>query len=187
MTIIATLSLSGRVFSLPEIDTVASGNAKIQYPDSKTLKIDAQNNTIINYKTFNINENESVIITLPSANSKILNKVLGGDLSKILGNLNCNGIFILINNKGIYVGPKANITAAGLVLSTRNMTNQDFLSGNYVFKKLSKDETDMLLLTEGTIKIKDGGFGVLIAGAVENKGTIVAPLGKVVLAGGDAP
>jgi len=45
---------------------------------------------------------------------------------------------------------------------------------------------DLLLLNEGDITIKEGGFGVLIAGAVENSGRIVVPAGKAVLAGGDA-
>ncbi|MBU0693507.1 MAG: hypothetical protein KKC11_02385, partial [Candidatus Omnitrophica bacterium] len=45
---------------------------------------------------------------------------------------------------------------------------------------------DMLLVNRGTIKVKDGGFGVLIAGGIENEGKIIANAGKVVLAGGDA-
>jgi len=42
-----------------------------------------------------------------------------------------------------------------------------------------------MILNEGDITISDGGFGVMIAGAIENKGTIMARIGKIALAGGD--
>ncbi|MGB2879301.1 MAG: GLUG motif-containing protein [Candidatus Omnitrophota bacterium] len=174
------------VHPLPEVDEVVSGEAEIKITDSQTMNIDAANHTIINYTSFNINENEKVYINLPSRDSDILNRVTGKTPSYILGDLYCNGVCILVNASGIYVGQNANIDAAGLVLSTRDITDSDFISGNYVFKKLSDEQLDMLLLNEGTIKIHDGGFGVLIAGAVENRGTIICPAGKIVLAGGDA-
>ncbi|MCH7590664.1 filamentous hemagglutinin N-terminal domain-containing protein [PVC group bacterium] len=170
----------------PEIDEISSGDANISYPDPSTLRIDAADNTIINYQTFNINEGESVLINLPTIDSRILNRVIGGQASQLLGNLEANGLFILINQAGIYVGPNASIDAQSLILSTRNISDQDFLDKNYLFQKLSDQEFDRLLLNEGRINIREGGFGVLIAGAVENRGVIVTRLGKIALAGGDA-
>ncbi|MGB3242850.1 MAG: filamentous hemagglutinin N-terminal domain-containing protein, partial [Candidatus Omnitrophota bacterium] len=188
ITLMIALVCTGAVsvYGLPEVKEVVSGDAEVQYVDSNTMQINATDNTIINYNSFNIQENETVLISLPSNNSQILNRVLGNSASQLNGDLNCNGVFILVNKSGIYVGPNANIDAASLVLSTRDITNSDFVDGNHLFKKLSKEEVDMLLLNEGTIKIQEGGFGVLIAGAVENKGKIIAPAGKIVLAGGDA-
>ena len=174
------------VYPLPEVDEVVSGAAEINISDPQTMNITATDNTIINYNSFNIGENERVFVTLPSSSSDILNRVVGGDASRLMGGLQCNGIFILVNPSGVYVGAAANIDVASLVLSTRDITNSDFLDGNYLFKKLSQEEVDMLLLNEGNIKIHDGGFGVLIAGAIENKGTIIAPAGKIALAAGDA-
>ena len=171
---------------LPEIDEISSGDANISYPDPSTLRIDAADNTIINYQSFNINEGESVLINLPTIDSRILNRVIGGQASQLLGNLEANGLFILINQAGIYVGPNASIDAQSLILSTRNISDQDFLDKNYLFQKLSDQEFDRLLLNEGRINIREGGFGVLIAGAVENRGVIVTRLGKIALAGGDA-
>ncbi len=42
------------------------------------------------------------------------------------------------------------------------------------------------MLNEGKINIREGGFGVLIGGAIDNEGEIVASLGKVALVSGDA-
>ncbi|MFC1632511.1 filamentous hemagglutinin N-terminal domain-containing protein, partial [Candidatus Omnitrophota bacterium] len=176
----------GSLYSLPVPDKVVEGQAEFNYPDASTLSINASDKAIISYSSFNIAGNESVIINLPSVNSEILNRALGGSYSQLLGDLSCNGTFILINTSGIYAGPAANINAASLVLSTRDISNQDFLNGNYLFKKLSEDELDTLLLNEGNINVRDGGFVALIAGAIENRGSIVARMGTIALAGGDA-
>ncbi|MFC1548504.1 DUF2341 domain-containing protein [Candidatus Omnitrophota bacterium] len=173
------------LFALPKVEEVVNGEVDVQVVDN-TMHINASNNTIINYQSFNIQENETVIVSLPSTDSQILNRVLGNSRSDIMGNLSCNGMFILINNSGVYVGPNANIDVQNLILSTRDMTDTDFLTGKYNFKKLTDAELDTLLMNAGTINIREGGFGVLIAGAIENRGKIIAPAGKIVLAAGDA-
>lgn len=173
-------------FCLPEIEKIDNGSANINYPNERTMEITAIDKTIINYSSFNINNNESVLINLPSNSSSILNRVTGGSRSEILGKLQSNGIVILVNEAGIHLGQAAEISASGLILSTRNIDNQDFINSKYQFERLSKKQLDMLLLNEGSITINNAGFGVFIAGAIENKGTIVAPLGKIVLAGADA-
>ncbi|MBU1524096.1 MAG: filamentous hemagglutinin N-terminal domain-containing protein, partial [Candidatus Omnitrophica bacterium] len=174
------------VYPLPQVDEIVSGTAQVEQINPHTLEITASSDAIINYKSFDIGEGESVIINLPSIESQILNKVLGRQMSQLMGKLNCNGLFILINKLGIYVGPQAKIDIASAILSTRDIANTDFLKGEYLFEKLSQENLDMLLVNRGTIKVKDGGFGVLIAGGIENEGKIIANAGKVVLAGGDA-
>ncbi|MBD3425932.1 MAG: DUF2341 domain-containing protein [Candidatus Omnitrophica bacterium] len=179
------IAFATSLYALPKVDEVVSGKAEVNVSDN-TMRIDAADNTIINYSTFDIAENESVIVSLPKVDSKVLNRVLGSSRSEIMGRLECNGIFILVNKSGVYVGPNANVDVQSLVLSTRDITDSDFLSGKHVFKKLTKEEVDGLLLNEGKINIREGGFGVLIAGAIENRGKIIAPAGKIVLAAGDA-
>ena len=172
-------------FALPHVDKVVRGDVNIKTEEAK-MTINASSGSIINYSSFDILDNESVFVTLPTVNSKILNRVTGNDPSDLLGNLNCNGLFILVNESGIHVGPDAKINVGSLILSTRDISDSNFINGDYLFKKFSKEELDMLLLNEGHITISDGGFGVLIAGAVENRGIITARVGKIALAGGDA-
>ncbi|MCM8800997.1 MAG: filamentous hemagglutinin N-terminal domain-containing protein [Candidatus Omnitrophica bacterium] len=177
--------LAPHCFSLPVPEEIISGSAEFSYPDPSTLQINAQDKTIINYQSFDIGLNESVIINLPSVDSEVLNRVLGDKASEILGKLTCNGIFILVNKNGIYFGPQAQVDVASIIASTRDITDSDFLSSKYIFGKLSTEQLDILLRNQGTINIQKGGFGVLIAGAIENSGTIVASLGTIALAGAD--
>ena len=101
--------------ALPEPEQVVSGSADLTYPDASTLKIDASDKAIINYKSFDIAQNESVIINLPGADKEILNRVTGNTASSILGRLTANGIFMLVNPNGINIGKSANIDAAGFL------------------------------------------------------------------------
>lgn len=172
------------VYALPQVSEVVSGSADFAVNGS-TMQINASDNSIVNYNSFNIESNEFVNVTLPSNDSRMLNRVVGGDLSRLMGHLSSNGLFILVNPNGMLVGSEGYIDASKLILSTRDISNKDFLKGDFLFSKNSKG-TDRYILNEGTINIKEGGFGVLIAGAVENGGTIITPMGKSVLAGGDA-
>lgn len=178
-------SICGNSFALPKIDQIVSGSARIINTDKTTLTILASDKTIINYKSFDVKANESVIFNLPSEAGEILNRVIGPGASLISGNLISNGIVMLVNKNGITFGPNANISASGFLASTRDITNSNFLNSNYVFEKMSKKQKDILLLNQGKINIQEGGFGVFIAGAVDNTGTILAPLGSIAVAGAE--
>ncbi|MDD5644105.1 MAG: SBBP repeat-containing protein [bacterium] len=160
--------------------------------DANSMTIDATsaaNSITLNWTNFDIPQNYSVFVKLASQNSSLLNNVTGGSASWLDGNLFCPiGIFILTNPAGINIGKTANIDVANIILSTRavDISNSDMLNGDFVFRKLSDETRDRLISNKGTIVIRNGGFGVLIAGAVENEGLISAPLGTVTLAGGDA-
>ena len=179
------IGLGMNCFCLPEVEEVVSGEAKIGYPDINTMKIEASHKAIINYKSFDIKENETVIIDLPSSKAEVLNRVLGDKASEIMGKLGSNGIFILVNKNGIYFGPKSEVDVAGLIASTRDITNVDFINSKYIFGKLNEEQLDRLIKNSGKIRIKKGGFGVFIGGAIENEGLIACPVGTVALAGGD--
>ncbi|MFH2138803.1 MAG: GLUG motif-containing protein [Candidatus Omnitrophota bacterium] len=186
LNIFIIYSANVSALALPQYSEVVNGDVEFSHPNSSTLQINATDKSIINYATFNIGPGESVIINLPYLNDEILNRVLSANPSLLLGNLTCNGRLILINEAGLYFGPNAVVDAGSLIASTRDITNSNFLSGNYVFEKNPDQLADMLLLNEGTINIREGGFGVLIAGGIENKGTIIAPMGTIALACGDA-
>jgi len=180
--VLLMLFAMNQAFALPQIETIIAGS--VDYlEDGATLTINASDKAIVNYSSFDIAEGESVIVNLPDSSSEFLNRVTSGVGTSILGSLYCNGIILLVNEAGLYFGPSANIDVAGLVASTRDITNSDFLSSNYVFSRLSKEQLDTLLVNEGTINIREGGFGVFIAGAVENTstGTIIAPLGTIAI------
>ncbi|MDD4957146.1 MAG: filamentous hemagglutinin N-terminal domain-containing protein [Candidatus Omnitrophica bacterium] len=172
-------------YSLPQDVEVVEGAADVNI-EGATMTINADAGTILNYSSFDLAEGESVIINLPGIDADILNRVIGAGASNIAGAISCNGLFILVNTSGIYLASTANIDVGSLVLSTRDITNSDFVNGKYFFQKISEEALDTLLKNAGTINVREGGFGVLIAGAIENSGMIVAPMGRIHLAAGDA-
>ena len=86
----------------------------------------------------------------------------------------------MVNPNGILFGQGCQVDTAGLVASTLNITDSDFLSGRYTF--LGQDG---LVANQGYIS-SPGGYVVLLGSAVENAGLIEAELGSVVLASAEA-
>ena len=134
ITLSILLTWHGVLYSLPQDTQIESGSAEISYPDANTMQINAANNTVLNFSSFNIAQHETVIVNLPDQSSQILNRVMNGPQSDIAGTLRCNGLFVLVNPSGIYVAPSANISAGSIILSTRDITNRNFIDKNYVFQ-----------------------------------------------------
>ncbi|MFH0802163.1 MAG: filamentous hemagglutinin N-terminal domain-containing protein, partial [bacterium] len=167
----------------PQGGTVTSGNAAIdQAMPGVTNITQFTDRVIINWERYGIGLNELVRYLQPNELSAALNRVTGVDPSVILGSLQANGRIFIINPNGILFGPQSKVDVGGLMASTLNMKDQDFLDGNYA---LLQDPAKALsfVVNKGQIKAADGGFVVLVAPLVNNEGTIVANLGHVVLGG----
>ena len=117
----------------------------------------------------------------PNAASITLNRVVGGGPSNILGNLSANGQVFLINPNGILFGVGASVNTGGFVASTRNISNADFLNGNYTFSGTSSAE----IINQGSIN-SDGSYVALLGAQISNTGLISAKMGTVALAAGNA-
>jgi len=138
-------------------------------------------NAIINWQSFSINANETTRFLQQSASSAVLNRITGQDPSVILGALQSNGRVFLLNPNGILFGQGSRIDVNGLVASTLNLSNSDFLSGNYHFTAGSSAGP---IQNQGTITTPGGGQVYLIAADIENTGIINAPQGNILLAAG---
>ncbi|HEU0219698.1 MAG TPA: filamentous hemagglutinin N-terminal domain-containing protein, partial [Gallionella sp.] len=103
---------------------VATGNA---------LNITNSPGAIIHWQSFSIGANEATRFIQQSAASSVLNRVVGQNPSSILGALQSNGRVFLINPNGVLFGAGAQVDVAGLVVSTLNLSNADFLAGRYNF------------------------------------------------------
>ncbi len=175
------LAAPGVALAGPTGGTVVSGDIHITNPDAVTTIIDqATHSGIVNWQTFSIASDEYVRFNLPSVSAAILNRVLGGSPSEILGQLSSNGRVFLVNPGGVLFGAGAQVDVGGLVASTLDIGNQDFLDGRYVFAGTGNGA----VVNDGNIHVADGGFVVLTAAQVANSGLIQARLGDVVLAGG---
>jgi filamentous hemagglutinin family protein len=184
-TVMLSTSVAGNLYALPTGGVVAGGAASITQPKANTMQItQATDKAIINWQGYSINVNELVKYLQPSAGSIALNRVLGGDPSTILGQLAANGRVFLINPNGILFGPTATVNVAGLLATTFDIKDSDFMSGKYAFNQ-DPGRLSSVVVNKGEIKVADNGFVFLVAPGVSNEGLIVANMGQVLLGAGN--
>ncbi len=178
------LLLPSLAAALPSDGHVVGGNATIQHTSPTTLNIQqTTEKAILNWQSFSIGANESVRFFQPSVNAIALNRVVGADPSVILGHLQANGRIFLLNPNGILFGAGAQINVGGLLATTLQIRDDDFMAGRYLFAQdpLKGMHT---VVNRGTIQVSEHGYVFLVAPGVSNEGVIVANLGKVVLGSG---
>ncbi len=146
-----------------------------------TLTVTNTPGTIINWQGFSIGANEITRFAQQSASSSVLNRVVTNNPSSILGSLQSNGRVFLVNPGGIVFGQGATVDVAGMVASTLNLSDADFLAGRYNFTQVPGAQN---ISNAGSISAQTGGQIYLIAPNVENSGIINAPNGEVILAAG---
>jgi filamentous hemagglutinin family protein len=164
----------------PVAPTVVHGMATFNQQGS-LYSITNTPNTIIDWRSFSIAPGEITRFIQQSADSKVLNRITGQDPSQILGSLQSNGKVFLINPNGVLFGAGSRVDVNGLVASSLNISNADFLAGKNNFDGAANAGK---VSNQGTITTPSGGQIFLIAPAVENSGVISAPNGEVVLAAG---
>jgi filamentous hemagglutinin family protein len=121
-------ALPGLVIANPGGHQIIHGQVGVQQQGS-TLNITASDRAVINWQQFSIQPGETTRFIQPSSTASVLNRVVGQDPSKILGNLIANGRVFLINPNGVLFGAGAKVDTAGLVASTLNIKTEDFLAG----------------------------------------------------------
>src|SRR5450759_930246 len=175
------LAFGSNVYALPTGGAVSAGSASIAGGAGKMTIGQSSQNVAINWQGFNIGQGEAVQFVQPNSNSVALNRVLGSDPSSILGSLAANGKVFLVNPSGILFGKGAQVNVGGLVASTLNITDGDFMAGRYKFAGAGNGT----ILNQGSINA-DGGYVALLGANVSNQGVISAKLGTVALAAGNA-
>jgi filamentous hemagglutinin family protein len=165
----------------PSGPTVVHGTAAI-HQAGNLLQITNSPNAVINWQSFSIGANEITRFLQQSSSSAVLNRVVTQNPSQILGALQSNGRVFLINPNGILFGAGAQVDVAGLVASTLNMSDADFLGGRLRFA----DGLGKSVVNEGSINTGTGGSVHLIGSGVTNNGIIRSPRGEVILAAGNS-
>jgi filamentous hemagglutinin family protein len=166
-TLLLLLFCPWMIFALPSGGEVAHGVANIAETAANTIITQGSDKAIINWQDFSIKANESVRFIQPSNQSSMLNRVIGGDISKIYGSLSSNGKIFLINPNGIIIGPSGTINVGCFIASALPLSNEHFIKGSYYF-----EHSDGKIVNEGKIYADKGIY--IFAKAIENKGDIVA-------------
>lgn len=177
------LALSPAAYANPRGGSVAAGQVSISETGATMNVNQMTDKAIVNWQSFSNAAGETVRFNQPASSSVILNRVTGANGSVIEGAMSANGKVFLLNPNGIIFGRTANINTGGLVASTLQMKDEDFLAGKY---KLQQDPAKPLraVVNQGTINAAAGGEVALVAPLVNNEGTINAPSGRVALAAG---
>ncbi|MCG8602116.1 MAG: filamentous hemagglutinin N-terminal domain-containing protein, partial [Verrucomicrobiales bacterium] len=137
-------------------------------------------NAIINWEDFSIDAGELTQFRQPNSSAAVLNRVTGGNPTAIHGALRANGNVFVINPNGILIGAGGTIDVHGLVLSTLDVSNGEFLAGgDMVFKGDSEAGVTNMGRINGI-----GGDVFLIGKTVTNSGSITAA-GTVGLGAGE--
>ena len=171
---------SNPLFANPVGENVIAGSATFQRGANTLIVKQTTDRAIVNWQSFSIGASELTRFIQPSASAAILNRVVSGDPSSLLGRLEANGRVFLINPNGILVGGGAVIDTNGFIASTLNVRDAQFMAGGDL-NFFGDSRSGVLNL--GTIKAQ-GGDVYLIAHTVENAGVIDAPNGVVGLAAG---
>ncbi|RIY32370.1 hypothetical protein CJP74_04710 [Psittacicella melopsittaci] len=111
--------------------------------------------------------------------------MLGGSVSQIIGTLESNGKVFIVNPAGIVFGANSVVNVQSLVASTLDISNEDFVKGNYVFNQ-DKDQAIASVINQGLIKVNDDGTLALVGGKVVNNGILEAKNGTVYLLAGQS-
>lgn len=174
-------AFGANAWALPTGGAVSAGTADIATGAGTTTVTQTSQNASLNWQSFSIGAAEAVRFVQPSSSSVALNRVLGSDPSSILGSLSANGKVFLVNPNGILFGAGAQVNVGGLVASTLNVSDGDFMAGRYNFSGSGTGNVQ----NQGTINA-DGGYVALLGANVSNQGVISARLGTIVLAAGSA-
>lgn len=167
----------------PTGEQVVAGSAAITRPDAATTLINQHTDkAIINWQGFSIASQELVTFQQPGTGSIALNRVVGPDPSHIFGRLEANGQVFLVNPHGVLFAPGSQVSVHGLLATTHDISNEDFLAGRYTFNRTGAGAD---VINRGLLEAADHGYIVLAGDYVSNSGIIQARLGRVVLAAGD--
>ncbi len=161
----------------PEGEQVTHGSATFQRQGGVTT-ITASDKTIIQYHQFNVPAGETVRFVQPNAQSRVLNRVTGGDPSRIDGTLTSNGKVYITNPAGVYFGAGALVNVGSIYAAAGSISDTDFLKGHDRFTDLQGD-----VVNEGSIRAADEVH--FLGRRVANLGSIEAEGGVVTMLAGD--
>ncbi|WP_051989868.1 beta strand repeat-containing protein [Caulobacter sp. AP07] len=167
--------------ALPTGGRVVSGQVTIDSSGAAMTVTQETARGIINWQGFDVGADASVTFKQPDAASVTLNRVIAGAGSVIAGKVSANGKVYVVNPNGVLFAKGAQVNVGGLLASTADIVDRDFLAGREVF---IRDGAPGVVVNEGTITTRGGGSVVLVGGQVSNPGVIAAAGGHVALASG---
>ena len=177
------LSVSDEVQANPTGAQVVGGSVTIIEKDKRLDIKQRSQRAVIDWRSFDIALDEHTQFHQPSAAAITLNRVNSADPSRIAGQLSANGNIVLVNPNGVFFSGTARVDVNGIVATTANINNLDFMAGSNRFDLSGNPSAE--IVNEGLITAKEAGLVALVAPNVINNGIIMAKLGRVQLSSAD--
>ncbi|MCI0499486.1 MAG: filamentous hemagglutinin N-terminal domain-containing protein [Planctomycetales bacterium] len=171
------------VWALNKDDAAVSAGAATKSQSGNTVSVDLITpRAVLDWTQMNATSAETLNFT-GSSGFAVLNRVQSA--VHFDGTLNgMGGHVFVISPNGVVIGPNAAITASAFTASGLNISNPNFMAGQYQFVPFQNGNTKQIgmVTNEGTINAHNAA---LLGSSVFNKGTVVSDGGLIVLAAGD--
>lgn len=173
-------------------DAGKASQFKVTNPDGLTTQIDQYDNrVIINWDSFNVGADYSVLFNQPKGGSAY-NRIWDLNPTVVMGKISANGEVILENTHGVIFGATARVQTGRFVATALKMTDEAInkglranRDGQVMFGGDDADPNGFITIERGAeVKALAGGDVLMIAPKVYNEGTIETPKGQTVLAAG---
>ncbi|MFG0257786.1 MAG: filamentous hemagglutinin N-terminal domain-containing protein [Phycisphaerales bacterium JB043] len=163
----------------PVIDQVTAGTVTINEAGSN-MTIEASDQSIIDWYTFDVGFGESVEFIQPDAQSVVLNRVTGGlGPSQIDGTVTGNGTLLFVNPAGWIFSATSVLDAGGFLAAAADLSNDFFDLDESTLTGIAGAITIEGMITANDVK--------LIASSIINHGQIIADEGLVTLYSDSGP
>ncbi|HEX4840186.1 MAG TPA: filamentous hemagglutinin N-terminal domain-containing protein [Rhabdochlamydiaceae bacterium] len=172
------LLFSAPLLGQPQLDSVAHGNATLEQHESK-LVIHASDQAILNFRSFDIQKDESVRFQMQQDTHRVLNRIDSSRPSHIEGRLSSNGIVYLLNPAGVVFGPLSTVNVGSLIVAAAHLSDQDFLKGIDHFTSIKGNIEVLGQISAQNVKLI--GVQVLKQGSIDAKSILYAVGNQVYL------
>ena len=149
-----TLTSAFSTYALPQGGEVVGGAADMVYAAKRLDVHQHTDRAIIDWRGFDIEVDETTQFHQPGADSHILNRVNSTDPSRIMGALQANGNVVLVNPNGVFFGANSRVDVNGLIATTADISNADFMAGRMAFTRAGSETAE--IINEGTITARKG-------------------------------
>lgn len=126
--------------TLPSTPTVRAGSAAVVTNGTTATQTITQSTAraVVDWLSFSIGKSAQVVINQPSAQSVLLNRVIGSPAtgtspSFIEGALSANGRVFVLNSAGVLFGADARVNVGGLLASTLDLANGNTAAATTAF------------------------------------------------------
>jgi filamentous hemagglutinin family protein len=166
--------------ALPTGGRFVAGQGSLQTEGSALTVQQEGQRAVIDWSSFNIGS--GALVQFNNGSGATLNRVVGGELSRIMGQMRATGSVFLINPQGVVVGESGRVVAGGsIALSTLDPGNAGFMAGSTL---VFRGQADTRITNLGNLSAL-GGDIFLIARQIDNSGRIEASNGTAALAAGN--